>query len=119
MLCLEEEEARKSLSKQALQSCPVPEMGEQVYLKNNILLEAQPVHRGHCSICEALAALQRHGLSQMPGDQKSLNNGSGALCTGLLRQESLAHGADLPPYGPTMVLLSKRTLFGAGRCAIP
>ena len=63
VLYLEEEGARKSLSKQALQSCLAPEMGKEVYLKNNILLEAEPVHRGHCSICEPLAVLQRHGLS--------------------------------------------------------
>lgn len=63
VLCLEEEGARKSLSKQALQSCLAPEMGKQVYLKNNILLEAEPVHGGHCSVCEPLAVLQKHGLS--------------------------------------------------------
>lgn len=53
----------KESEQTSLQSCLVPEMGKQVYLKNNILLEAEPVHRGHCSICEALAVLQRHGLS--------------------------------------------------------
>lgn len=63
MLCLEEEGARKSLSKHALQSCLALEMGKQVYLKNNILLEAEPVHRGHCSVCEPLAVWQKSFLN--------------------------------------------------------
>lgn len=40
-------------------------------------------------------------------------------CTEVLWQKSLAHGASLPPGGPTVVLLSKRMVFGAGSWAIP
>lgn len=41
----------------------MPEIGKQVYLKNNIFLESEAAHRGRCSICETLTVLQGRSLS--------------------------------------------------------
>lgn len=51
----------KESEQTSLQRRLMPEIGKQVYLKNNILLEA--VRGGHCAVCETLAALRGHSLS--------------------------------------------------------